>query len=211
MEQRTPGPALDPRSARSDSPALSRLPPEDEGGPRSRLVAELEAYRGHHSEEEAAIDSMLSFLEAHSDAFSRSCREGHITGSAFIVNPERSRALFVHHAKFDRWLQPGGHCEAGEGALEASLREAFEETGLEVGEPFGSLPLDIDIHEIPARGSEPRHLHLDVRYLFVVEESTARVSEESFAVEWLSFAEARRRNPEASIDRPLRKIEDLGR
>jgi hypothetical protein len=48
------------------------------------------------------------------------------------------------------------------------LREAHEETALEVGlHPIAPRPFDLDIHEIPERPGEPAHFHLDVRYLVV--------------------------------------------
>lgn len=170
---------------------------------------ELHSYASSYPAEAGIAGRFADFLRGHADAHSRSCLEGHITGSAFIVEPEFHRGLFVHHATLGKWLQPGGHCEEGESALAAARREAFEETGVEVGEPYLPLPLDLDIHEIPARGGLPAHLHFDVRYLFVVDATAPRRSEESLAVEWLDFGVARSRNRAASIDRPLGKIEDL--
>ena len=77
------------------------------------------------------------------------------------------------------------------------------------GEPFSSIPFDLDIHEIPARGAIPAHLHFDIRYHFVIPRVEPRRSEESHEVAWLDFAEALRRNPEDSIRRPLAKLEAL--
>lgn len=52
------------------------------------------------------------------------------TASVFIVNGDA--VLLRKHEKFDLWLQPGGHIELDEDPVEAVLREAREETGLEV-------------------------------------------------------------------------------
>jgi 8-oxo-dGTP pyrophosphatase MutT (NUDIX family) len=76
--------------------------------------------------------------------------------------------LLLHHMKLERWLQPGGHAEPGERRGEdVALREAREETGIEglLLHETASRPLDVDVHEIPARASEPAHQHLDLRYL----------------------------------------------
>ena len=50
-----------------------------------------------------------------------------------------------------------------------ALREAREETGIEAFEaPVGERILDVDVHPIPAHGSEPAHFHYDIRYLLTV-------------------------------------------
>ncbi len=169
------------------------------------LAAYAEAYAGR-AEEGRNAGKISSFLKAQAMAFSRSCLEGHITGSAFIVNPARNRSLFVSHKKLGRWLQPGGHCEEGETAFEAACREAREETGLEVSPLLGARLFDIDVHPIPAREGVPAHLHYDLRYLFMAEEGGETASEESHAVSWLGFDEAMARNTEASIRRPMEKL-----
>lgn len=52
------------------------------------------------------------------------------TASVFIVH--EGKVLLHLHKKLGRWLQPGGHIELDEGPIEAALREAKEETGLDV-------------------------------------------------------------------------------
>jgi 8-oxo-dGTP pyrophosphatase MutT (NUDIX family) len=178
--------------------------------PRALLLDELSAYRSFHPEEAALVDRFAAFVRSRKDAFHRSCLEGHVTGSAFIMDPGLERLLFVHHVKLDRWLQPGGHCEAGESARAAASREAYEETAVLAWAYPGLGLFDVDIHPIPARGEVPAHLHYDARYLFLACPVGERPSEESHAVAWLDFAEALRRNPELSIRRPVAKILALG-
>lgn len=183
--------------------------PDTAAGPRELLLTALSAYEASQSDEAAVCASFAGFVKNHDDALERSCRSGHVTGSAFVVDPTLRRTLLVHHAKLDKWLQPGGHCEPGETSTEAAVRETREETGVAAA-PFMPGIFDIDIHPIPARGGEPAHAHYDVRYLIVAEPGATTVSDESRAVEWVDLDEAVRRNPEPSITRMAAKARALG-
>jgi len=180
--------------------------------PRAALLADLERYAARHPAEAETAARFAGFVSAHGNCFSRACAAGHVTGSAFVADRSLSRVLFVHHAKLDLWLQPGGHCEAGETALEAALREAEEETGIRCVAASDAI-FDLDAHEIPARGELAAHVHWDVRYLLVPADSGAvnepRASEESHAAEWLTLDEALARNPRESIARPIAKLRGI--
>ena len=102
--------------------------------------------------------------------------------------------LLTHHRKLDIWVQLGGHADGEADVASVARREGLEESGL------GSLQLldcapgeslqgpgifDVDIHRIPARKSEPEHLHFDVRYAFQAGGLDVRVSEESHDLAWV--------------------------
>jgi 8-oxo-dGTP pyrophosphatase MutT (NUDIX family) len=113
---------------------------------------------------------------------------GHLTGSAWVVDPASSKVLLLHHAKLSRWLQPGGHADGEYDLAAVALREASEETGLTSLTLQSGTIFDIDIHAIPARGHEPAHLHFDVRYVVTADSTeTPRISDESRDVAWLEF------------------------
>jgi 8-oxo-dGTP pyrophosphatase MutT (NUDIX family) len=59
------------------------------------------------------------------------------TVAIFVVH--EGRILLIHHRKLDRWLPLGGHIELDEDPERAALREAREESGLEV-ELIGERP-----------------------------------------------------------------------
>lgn len=131
---------------------------------------------------------MLAFCDEHPDALWRTCSAGHLTGSALVMERTSKRILLLHHRKLRRWLQPGGHAD-GEGDLGlVALREACEETGL-TGLRLVRPAIDLDVHEIPARGTEAAHVHLDVRYLVLAERAEPRMHElinhEAIAARWL--------------------------
>ena len=51
-----------------------------------------------------------------------------------ITNEEKNKILMVrqHHEDRDIWMVPGGGIEEGENSIEAAVREAKEETGLDI-------------------------------------------------------------------------------
>lgn len=59
------------------------------------------------------------------------------TVAIFVVAD--NRVLLVHHRKLDKWLPLGGHIELDEDPEQAALREAKEESGLDV-ELIGERP-----------------------------------------------------------------------
>jgi 8-oxo-dGTP pyrophosphatase MutT (NUDIX family) len=136
----------------------------------------LEALLRHapaDADEARDLEQIRGFVCRHEDPFDRRIPEGHLTGSAVVVSAAGEGTLLLHHRKLDRWLQPGGHADPGEATGEGvALREALEETGLAglTLHPRAPRPLDVDVHDIPARGAEPAHEHLDLRYLVVAPE-----------------------------------------
>jgi 8-oxo-dGTP pyrophosphatase MutT (NUDIX family) len=130
---------------------------------------------------------MLRFLDDHPDALDRTCPEGHLTGSAMVVDPATRRFLFMLHAKLGRWFQPGGHADGDATLPGVAAREASEETGM-AGLRLAVPAIDLDIHAVaPPHGP---HLHLDVRYLAVAPPGAVPVgNHESLDLRWASFDE----------------------
>src|SRR5829696_373483 len=134
-----------------------------------RLVLTLlhaHAGRAVDPHEAAMTRDTIAFVEAHEDCLLRSCVPGHLTGSAWIVSPERARTLLTHHHKLDKWLQLGGHADGERDLLAAALREAREESGLIHIRAVAPEIFDVDRHWIPPRKTEPGHYHYDLRFLF---------------------------------------------
>ncbi|MGF6377038.1 8-oxo-dGTP diphosphatase [Clostridiales Family XIII bacterium PM5-7] len=57
-----------------------------------------------------------------------------VGGVRVIIRNEKNEILMVkqHHEDRDIWMVPGGGIEPGENSIEAAIREAKEETGLDI-------------------------------------------------------------------------------
>ena len=168
------------------------------------------ANRAESGPEAAMLAEYEPFIAAHPDCLLRTCLEGHLTASAWVVDPARTRTLMTHHRKLDRWLQLGGHADGEADLLAAALREVREESGLVRVRAVSTEIFDVDRHRIPARKSEPEHWHFDVRFLVEADPGEPlAVSDESHEVAWVALEEASRLNPGESIARMVRKTSRL--
>jgi len=113
--------------------------------------------------EQECITQFLELFDGLADPFDQTADPVHVTGSAIVTGPRG--VVLLRHKRLGLWLQPGGHVDPGETPWAGALREAREETGLEVVFPTvddeGVAPLvHVDVHP-GGRG----HTHLDLRYL----------------------------------------------
>ena len=156
------------------------------------------------------VARLRHFVETYIDCFERSLQIGHITGSGWVVDHERAHALLTHHRKLNKWLQLGGHADGDPDALRVALREAREESGLTMIRPVSDAIYDIDIHVIPARDSEPEHLHYDVRFLLEAGRAAPLLaSGESRSLAWTPLTKIAGLNPEESMARMVAKTPTL--
>lgn len=128
---------------------------------------------------------LADFCSSERQAFGRNPETGHVTGSAFVLSPDRKSVLLTHHKKLNRWLQLGGHCDGIADVPFVALKEAYEESGLSRIRLLSKQVFDVDIHGIPASTRDCAHLHYDVRYLFQAEAGEIAASDESHALAWV--------------------------
>ena len=178
---------------------------------RRPLLTMLQHYAERYPDEAEVAQRIELLVTAHTDCFERTCRPGHITGSAWVLSHDRDCCLLLHHGKLNRWLQPGGHADGQANIAEVARREAQEETGL-IDLELVAEPIDIDVHEIPARYDpngnqlEDAHEHHDIRFLLVAGPGQQLVlSDESHEVRWFSHDEVLAATDEESVLRMLRK------
>jgi 8-oxo-dGTP pyrophosphatase MutT (NUDIX family) len=163
-------------------------------------------------EESAYIARARVFVEQHPDCFHRDLWPAHVTGSAWVVNPDHSHVLLMHHRKHDQWFQPGGHADGEADIVAVALRETAEETGIDperVRLVDGQI-FDLDIHRIPAMHGDPQHEHIDVRFLVEIDERLpVPGNNESHEVRWVPVGQVSRFNNNRSTFRMVEKTRRL--
>jgi len=170
-----------------------------EGGDRALALEHLSAATGEATATDAA--RIAELINTHEDIAVRTCRPGHLTGSAVVIDPSRSAMLLLFHTKLQRWLQPGGHADGDMNLARVALREAEEETGIS-GLQVVVPAVDVDIHEVdPPR--EDAHLHLDVRFLVIAPPGADfAANHESEDMRWVTLAEL----DDYDVDEGLRRM-----
>lgn len=169
----------------------------------AEFIDSLARYAQTCPEHRSLASEYVDFAGRGEGVFTRTHLAGHFTGSAWVVSRDGKRALLLHHAKLDRWLQPGGHADGDFELAAVALREAEEETGLP-GLVVESGIFDLDRHGIPARGAEPEHWHWDVRYVVRCSgDETPRLNNESRAFAWRAIDELA---GDGSLDPSIRRM-----
>ncbi len=151
---------------------------------------------------------VIDFMDRNPDALLRSCEEGHLTGSALVLDRSSSSMVLLFHAKLRRWLQPGGHADGDGDLAGVALREATEESGLR---GLVALPdvADIDIHRVEPPNAQS-HLHMDVRFVLRANEGRELSgNEESLDLRWVPIDEIDRWDVDDSLRRLARRGVEL--
>jgi 8-oxo-dGTP pyrophosphatase MutT (NUDIX family) len=164
------------------------------------LITELENYQPFDDDEKESLSFAINFLKNYNNQgknfdrsnnpFNRNNYNGHVTGSAFILNNDRTKTLFTHHKKIDMWLQLGGHAENNEtNAFDVALREAKEESGIKTFKTPSKKIINVDVQLTNAKNDVPAHPHIDIWYLFESPSEKITISNESNDLKWFTIDE----------------------
>lgn len=160
-----------------------------------QIRSAVDAYLRRYPEEADRLAPLTAGLARTGDLTSRKTLPGHVTCSAFVLDPA-GRVLHIRHNALNTRLRPGGRLETGDTSLVgATVREVAEETGIAPAALtlVDAVPIDIDLHPIPANlaKGESAHQHYDLRYAFTTEATplVTLQAEEVGDFAWLPAAE----------------------
>lgn len=175
---------------------------------RARLHEDLLRYAPADAVEAGHLARMRALIGDDGDPFTGArYAPGHFTASAFVLAPDRTALLLIHHAKLGLWLQPGGHVEPhDETVLDAARREVLEEVGIAALDLDHDGMFDLDVHQIPARNEALAHEHFDVRYLFRARDRSFAASTEVRGAKWTALAAIEGSGTDDSVLRAVRKL-----
>lgn len=175
---------------------------------RQQLLELLKSHRTRFMDEAAFVSRAIPYIEAHEDCFYRELWPLHVTGSTWVVNRRRDAVLLLHHRKLNQWFQPGGHADGDADIVGVAIKELVEETGLQQQDiKLVDLDVfDVDIHSIEATQRDPKHEHIDIRFLVEIDDTLpVPGNDESHEVIWVALHEASRYNRNRSTYRMVEK------
>lgn len=167
-----------------------------------KLPEQIMAFIPFNEQERRDKQELLSWLDSGADIYTRRCNAAHLTASAWVVSPDREKALMAYHNLYDSWAWLGGHADGMEDLRAVAEKEVREESGLEEVMPLGEGIFSLEI--LTVDGHEKRgkyvssHLHLNVTYLFEADPAAPVRSkpDENKAVAWFGVGEVLQKSTE---------------
>jgi 8-oxo-dGTP pyrophosphatase MutT (NUDIX family) len=173
---------------------------------RAPLLELLEHYHPIDEVDRAHRDRIVEFVRSNRNCFERTNIVGHVTGSAWVVDKTGECVLLTHHKKLGKWLQLGGHADGDSDVRRVALREAEEESGIIGLRSVSDDIFDLDVHVIPAHGTDPEHYHYDLRFVFQTSGSEEFLAgPESNQLAWVKISDLKSFSSEESMLRMARK------
>ena len=108
--------------------------------------------------------------------------------SSYVIDFKKKKTLLMYNKKLEKWLQPGGHMEGVETPIETCIREAKEETGIDI-KVIGPSILDGEYEPIAVK----RYVNkvgdmIDIQYLSIPLNFEISPQEEN-EVKWIDIDE----------------------
>ena len=167
-----------------------------------QLKKEIEAYLPFNEQEEKDQRQIVRLLDSNPDLLTRENTFAHITVSAWIVNPDRTKVLMAYHNIYQSWAWLGGHADGNPDIRAVIRKEIEEESGLTdiqflTDEIFSLESLTVDGHE--KRGAYvSSHLHLNLTFLIEADDRLPlRIKpDENSQIAWIDVSEIAEKSTE---------------
>ena len=137
---------------------------------KEKLISQVKNYTPVNEQEETDKATLLRWLERGEDISVRSNLIGHLTASAWVVNPERTHVLMAYHKLYNSWAWLGGHADGDWDLQRVAEKEAREESGIRNLKSLSNDPISLEVLVVNGHEKKgkyvPCHLHLNLTYLF---------------------------------------------
>ena len=158
---------------------------------KEKLIQQIADYIPVNEQEETDKLTLLNLLQRDNDISVRESLLAHLTASAWVVNPERTKVLMAYHKLYDSWAWLGGHADGSWDLSFVAEKEALEESGIQHLKPVSENPISLEILTVDGHEKQgkyvPCHLHLNVTYLFEAAEdqNLSCKPDENTGVAWI--------------------------
>ena len=162
---------------------------------KEKLIEQIRNYVPVNEQEQTDRLSLLRWLESGEDISVRDNLIGHLTASAWVVTPDRTRVLMAFHKLYNSWAWLGGHADGSFDLAAVAEREAREESGLQEVKLVSNDILSLEVLTVNGHEKKgkyvPSHLHLNCTYLLEADpDAPIRIKEdENSQVGWIDFVD----------------------
>lgn len=169
---------------------------------KEKLIQKIREFRPFNEQEAADKALMLKLLAEDTDISRRDNLMAHLTASAWVVNPERTKVLMAYHNLYDSWAWLGGHADGSFDLAAVAEKESREEAGLRDVKLLSDDILSLEILTVNGHEKKgtyvPSHLHFNCTYLLEADPaSSIRIKEdENSQVGWIDFRDIPKKSTE---------------
>lgn len=162
---------------------------------KEKLISQILNYTPVNEQEETDKATILRWLQSDGDISVRENLDGHLTASAWVVNPERTHVLMAYHKLYGSWAWLGGHADGNWNLFRVAEKEAREESGIGRLNAVSEEPISLEVLVVTGHEKKgkyvPCHLHLNLTYLFEGNpaETLRCKPDENSGVDWIPMEE----------------------
>lgn len=160
----------------------------------NKLIEDIKNY-GPFNEQECIDKEVILNALSMEHIFSRENKFMHMSASCWITNKTYDKVLMIYHKIYDSWSWLGGHADGNTNLLEVACKELEEESGLKHYKLVSDQPFSIEVLTVDGHIKKGKyvnsHLHLNVTYLFEVDENETLITNEleTKGIKWIPIHE----------------------